>query len=96
MVRILKIICALGIIICMFLPLSKCTGDSPKLHAAQLNSEKQTAETPNSTELESEEMVVKFGGVPTDIESYAIYFAFISPLICCITFPRCQDSCRVI
>jgi hypothetical protein len=88
MERGLKIIFAIGIAICMFLPLSKCSGDSPKLHAAQSKSESVSTTTINSAESESEEMIVKFGGFPTDIQSYLIYLAFISPLLCCIPLKK--------
>ena len=84
MERSLKIIFAIGIAICMFLPLSKCSGDSPKLHAAQSKSESVSSATKNSAEFESDLMVVKLGEFPTDFESYLIYLAFISPLLCCI------------
>ena len=88
MPRYIKIILAVGIFICMFLPLSKCTSDlsGPRKQSENLKINNPSA-APN-THIIPDRITRIADQVPTSFMEYVVTISFIFPLLLCIPFSK--------
>lgn len=84
--RTIKIILAVGIFICMFLPLSQCSSSfsSHKKYSENI----QTAKSVSEANIPSPEnhVIRVTNRMPESFEDYIFTLGFILPLLCCIPY----------
>lgn len=87
--KIIKLILAVGILVCLFLPLSKCTGIS-EAHSDFVDAEgyDHASQESDSTEFQKTYTVISDLDDMLDVEKIPVFIGFLLPLLCCFTFVR--------
>jgi hypothetical protein len=88
MTKHIKIILAVGIFICMFLPLSKCSSDlsGPRKQSENLKINNSSAAA--STNIRQDRVTRIADRMPNSIMDYVATFSFVLPLLFCLPFPK--------
>jgi len=79
---------SLGILACMFLPLSQCSGSwsSPKKHSQTIPTNESAVENPVLSKTEATIVVVN--KLPKTIQEFVVLVTFIAPLLFCVPYSK--------
>lgn len=88
--KIIKLIMAMGIFICLFLPLSQCTGISEK-HSDITDTTKSgqvVQEEPKEIQEDNSNIKIVISSIDdvVDIENISVFIGFLLPLLFCVSF----------
>jgi hypothetical protein len=82
-VKKLKVFLSLGILICLFLPLSQCSSVPAAIKSKSLIASSQSEEFKSSLGVATKSPIVRLYSLPDNLGDWAILCAFVLPLLVC-------------